>query len=275
MAKKTAVKKVTKAKTAKAKTTKAKTTKPKTAKPKTAKAKPARAKTAPAQAKSTTVTLEETLRQLKSLGDEGIRAWNSKNGAGDNQFGVKRGDIRTLANKIKTNHELALSLWKTGNLDAQFLATLLIKVNQLSADEMDQMVRSVTFAWLADWLHSYVVKEHAEKETLRQKWMADEDRWAARAGWALTAGRVVKSPDGLDLEALLDRIESEMGTADPEVQWTMNMCLAEIGIHFPKHRKQAIAIGEKLGIYRDYPVSKGCTSPFAPIWIDFMVKRKG
>src|SRR5262245_9248361 len=234
----------------------------------------AKAKAGPARAKSTTWTLEETFRQLKALGDEGVRAWNLKNGAGDNQFGVKRGDVRTLANKIKTNHELALSLWKTGNLDAQFLATLLFKVNQLSADELDRMVRSVTFAWLADWLHSYVVKEHADKETLRQKWMADDHRWAARAGWALTAGRVVKSPDGLNLEALLDRIQSEMATAAPEVQWTMNMCLAEIGIHFPKLRKRAIAIGEKLGIYRDYPVSKGCTSPFAPIWINFMVSRQ-
>jgi hypothetical protein len=32
-------------------------------------------------------------------------------------------------------------------------------------------------------------------------------------------------------------------------------------------------VGEKLGIYRDYPVSKGCTSPFAPIWINAMVSR--
>jgi len=251
------------------KPTSAKATKLKTAKP----------KPAAARAKSATVTLEDTLRELESLGDEGTRAWNAKNGAGDNQFGVKRGDIRTLANKIKTNHALALSLWKTGNLDARFLATLLVKVSELSADELDRMVRSVRFAWLADWLHSYVVKEHADKETLRKKWMATDDddaggRWAARAGWALTAGRVVKSPEGLDVVALLDRIEQEMAAAAPEVQWTMNSCLAEIGIHFPQHRKRAIAIGERLGIYRDYPVSKGCTSPFAPIWIDFMVKRQ-
>jgi 3-methyladenine DNA glycosylase AlkD len=237
--------------------------------------KAARTKTAPAQAKSTAMTLEETLRQLKALGDEGIRAHNAKNGAGDNQFGVKLGDIRVLAKKIKTNHDLALSLWKTGNIDAQFLATLLIKVNLLSADEMERMVKSVNYAWVAEWLHSYVLKKHADKETLRQKWMESDDRWAARAGWQLTAGRVTKSPEGLDLEALLDRIEKEMGAADPVVQWTMNMCLAEIGIHFPKLRKRAIAIGEKLGIYRDYPVSKGCTSPFAPIWINFMVSRQG
>jgi 3-methyladenine DNA glycosylase AlkD len=239
----------------------------------------ARAKPAPAPAKGTTWTLEETLRQLESLGNAGVRAQNAKSGplgsgAGDNQFGVPRGDVRTLAKKIKTNHELALSLWNTGNLDAQFLATLLIKVNLLSADEMERMVKSATWIWVADWLYSYVLKEHADKETLRQKWMTSDDRWAARAGWQLTAGRVAKRPEGLDLEALLDRIEKEMGAAAPEVRWTMNMCLAEIGIHFPKHRKRAIAIGEKLGIYRDYPVSKGCTSPFAPIWINEMVRRQ-
>jgi 3-methyladenine DNA glycosylase AlkD len=152
------------------------------------------------------MTLKETLKQLKALGTAKVRAQNAKSGAGDNQFGVSLGDIRVLAKKIRTDHPLALSLWETGNVDAQFLATLLIQPKKLSADEMERMVRS---------------------------------------------------------------------SADPEVQWTMNNTLAAIGIHFPKHRKRAIGIGEKLGIYRDYPVSKGCTSPFAPIWINFMVSRQG
>ena len=221
------------------------------------------------------MTLNETLKQLKALGNEATRKHNAKWGAGDNQFGVKHGDLRALAKKIQPNQELAMALWKTGNVDAQLLAVLLLKPKDLSAEEVDRLVRSVSFAHVADWLNSYVVKQHADKETLRQKWMADDDRWAARAGWGLTAERVVKSPEGLDLKALLDRIESEMGGADPAVQWTMNSALAEIGIHVPKLRKRAIAIGETLGIYRDYPVSKGCTSPFAPIWITAMVSRQG
>jgi 3-methyladenine DNA glycosylase AlkD len=221
------------------------------------------------------MTLNEVLKQLKSLGNEKVRVQNAKRGAGDNQFGVKLGDIRVLAKKLKTDHELAKALWKTGNVDAQFLATLLIKPTALSADELERMVRSVTFMWVADWLHSYVVKAHADKETLRKKWMTSDDPWAARAGWQLTAGRVAKSPKGLDLPRLLDRIRAEMGSAAPEVQWTMNCCLAEIGINHPMHRKRAIAIGEKLGVYRDYPCSKGCTSPFAPIWIGEMVRRPG
>ena len=221
------------------------------------------------------MTLRDTLAKLKSLSDEKVRAHNKKNGAGDNQFGVRLGDIRKLAATIKTDDQLAIALWDTGNIDARLLAVLLIKPKSLSRDELDRMVRSGTFAQVADWLNAYVVKSHPDKESLRQSWMEDDDPWAARAAWSLTSERIGKNPDGLDLPRLLDRIESEMGTAASEVQWTMNFCLAGIGIHFPKHRKRAIAIGEKLGVYRDYPVSKGCTSPFAPIWINEMVRRQG
>jgi 3-methyladenine DNA glycosylase AlkD len=66
-----------------------------------------------------------------------------------------------------------------------------------------------------------------------------------------------------------------MAGAPPAAQWTINNTLAGIGIHHPEHRARAVAIGERLGIYRDYPVSKGCTSPFAPIWIEEMVRRQG
>ncbi len=221
------------------------------------------------------MTLKDTLAELESLGHEKIRARNKKHGVGDNQFGVQMGDIRKLAEKIKTNDKLATALWKTGNLEARLLAILLLTPANLSRDEMDRMVRSLDCAQAADWLNSYVVKNHPDKESLRQTWMEDEHPWAARAGWSLTSERINKSPEGLDLPALLKRIESEMGTLAPEVQWTMNFCLAGIGINFPKHRKRALAIGEKLGVFRDYPCSKGCTSPFAPIWINEMVRRQG
>jgi len=219
------------------------------------------------------MTLPEALKQLEALGNAKVRAQNAKHGAGDNQFGVSLGDIRALAKKIRTDHALALSLWATGNVDAQFLATLLIEPRKLSAEALGQLVQSIAFVRVADWFNAYVVAQHPDKETLRAAWMTAEDRWAARAGWYLTAERVAKNPDGLDLPALLDRVEAEMTDALPEVQWTMNSTLAAIGIHVPRLRKRALALGEKLGIYRDYPVPKGCTSPFAPIWINAMVSR--
>lgn len=220
-------------------------------------------------------TLDNALAQLEALGNEKTRTQNRRNGAGDDQYGVKLGDIRKVAATIRTNHELGLELWETGNLDARLLAILVMVPKKLSTDELDRMARSVGTAQVADWLSAYIIRKHPEKETLRERWMTDDDPWAARAAWDLTAERIGKSPDGLDLAALLDRIESEMADAAPQEQWTMNFCLGGIGIHFPEHRTRAIAIGDALGIYRDYPVSKGCTSPFVPIWINEMVRRKG
>ena len=199
------------------------------------------------------MNINEALSQLKSLGDPARRAYNAKMGGPDNQFGVKLGDIRTVAKKIKTDHELALKLWETGNVDAQLLATLIIKPKSLSASEVDALTRSTTCAQVADWLNAYVVAEHPEKEALREKWMKAKDRWAARAGWNLTASRINKGTADFDLAALLDRIEKELPKAKPEVQ----------------------AIGEKIGLYCDWPVSKGCIPPYVPVWVEAMVKRKG
>jgi len=226
------------------------------------------------------MNLKETLAKLESLGDEKRRAFNVKSGAGKaKQFGVAMGDIRALAKKLKTDHELALRLWKTGNIDAQLLAILLMKPKSLSAAELDTMVRAARFAWVADWFNAYIVKEQPPeyKESLRIQWMEDEDGWAARAGWNLTASRINKGGkdiEGLDLPGLLDRIESELADAPPETQWTMNNTLMAIGIQHSKHRNRAIEIGEKIGLYKDWPMSKGCIPPYAPTAITELVKRQ-
>ncbi|WP_428304373.1 DNA alkylation repair protein [Lacipirellula sp.] len=221
------------------------------------------------------MTVGEILGRLEALGDDARRAHNRKAGALENQFGVKLGDIRALAKKIKTDHQLALELWATGNVDAQLLATLAFQPDSLSARDLEKLTRSTTCTQVADWLNAYVVALHPEKESLREKWMTAKERWTARAGWNLTASRINKGNTAdLDLGALLDRIEQEMPKAKPEVQWTMNNTLGAIGIHSSKHRERAIAIGENVGLYRDWPVSKGCTPPYVPVWVEAMVKRQ-
>ena len=221
------------------------------------------------------MTLKEALAKLEAGADEKRRKHNLKHGAGDKQFGCKMGDIRKVAKAIKIDRELALQLWETEIVDARLLATLIVKPKSLSADELDRMVRSVNCDLVADWLNSYVVKKHPDNETLRQGWMTADDPMAVRAGWNLTSLMVKKNADTLDLPALLDRLENEMGNAPAVAQWTMNFALVEIGINHPEHRERALAIGDRLGVYSDFPTKKGCTSPFAPIWINAMVARQG
>lgn len=219
------------------------------------------------------MTLNEILARLQSLKNDSTYKHNLKWGVGDNQYGVKLGDIKALAKKIKTNQQLALELWETNNYDAQLLATLILDPKELTNEILNHLVRSGIYAQVMDWLYAYNIKDYPDKETLRSTWMQTDNVMASRIGWSLTSGRVSRNPEGIDLEALLNRIETEMGSAPTEVQWTMNSTLAQIGIKFPEHRSRAIAIGEKLGVFRDYPTSKGCTSPFAPSWINEMVRR--
>jgi hypothetical protein len=66
-----------------------------------------------------------------------------------------------------------------------------------------------------------------------------------------TAERVLKDLEDIDSAGLFDRIQAELGVASSATPWNMNRRLGEIGIHFPKHRKRAFAVGETLGVFRD------------------------
>lgn len=221
------------------------------------------------------MTLQQAMSRLEACGNESTRKTNAKYGVGSNQFGARMGDIRAIAKEAKIDHELGLELWATENHDARLLATLVMKPKKLSCEELQSLVATIEAPHLADWFMTNVVRKHPAKEALRQLWMQPCPPMQARLGWYLTSDRISKEPEGLDLEAILDRIEGEMLNAPEVVQWTMNFCLAEIGIKFAEHRARAIAIGEQLGVYRDYPTSKGCTSPYAPTWIAEMVNRAG
>jgi 3-methyladenine DNA glycosylase AlkD len=219
------------------------------------------------------MTVDEALAALKAKADPQWHAMNLRKGAGTAQFGVKMGDIRAIAKQIKSDPPLGLALWATGNVDARFLAILLLKPKALALAEVEALLRSNDFVPVSDWFNSYVLKAHPDKEALRERFMDDPQPMAARAGWSLTAERVEKAPAGLDLAALLDRLAAEMPGADPVVQWTMNNTLAAIGIHHPAHRARVLEMGEAMGIFRDYPTPRGCTSPFVPLWVGEMVRR--
>lgn len=219
------------------------------------------------------MTVADVLDQLEAKGSEKMREMHRRNGYSGLQFGVKMGDIRSVAKPLKTNPELSEQLWQTGNLDAQLVAILIAKPSAIPADRLAHMVSEATLPQLADWLNSYVVRNHPDRERLRTEWMNSLDPMLARSGWSLTADRIAKDSQGLDLSDILDRIEREMAGAPAAVQWTMNFALGHIGIYHPGFRERAVEIGERLGIYRDYPTSKGCTSPFVPLWVAEMVRR--
>ncbi|GAA3787382.1 DNA alkylation repair protein [Sphaerisporangium flaviroseum] len=219
----------------------------------------------------TETTVAEVMAELAELEDPKAREVNEKHG---DDHGVNLGKLRAIAKRLKTQQDLAHRLWGTGDTAARLLALLICRPKAFERDELDVMVREARTPKVHDWLVNYVVKKNRHAEELRLAWSADPDPVAASAGWALTTERVAKKPEGLDLAGLLDVIEAEMKDAPYRLQWAMNNCLAQIGIEHAEHRARALDIGERLEVLKDYPTSPGCTSPFAPIWITEMVRRR-
>lgn len=217
-------------------------------------------------------TLAEVMAELAELDDPKTRAVNAKHG---DDHGVNLGKLRALAKRLKTQQDLARRLWETDDTAARLLALLICRPKAFGRDELDAMLRQARTPKVQDWFVNYVVKKSPHAEELRLVWSADADPVVASAGWALTAERVVKKPEGLDLPGLLDVIEARMADAPDRLQWAMNTCLAHIGIEHAAHRPRALAIGEHLGVLKDYPTSPGCTSPYAPVWITEAVRRRG
>ena len=217
-------------------------------------------------------TVAEVLAELAALEDPRARRVNEDHG---DDHGVNLGELRALAKRLKTQPDLARQLWESGDSAARLLSILICRPTAFERDELDTMMRAARAPKVHDWLVNYVVKKNPHADELRSVWLADPDPVVASAGWALTAERVAKAPEGLDLPGLLDVIEAEMRDAPERLQWAMNHCLAQIGIAHPEYRARAIDIGERLEVLKDYPTPPNCTSPFAPLWIAEMVRRAG
>ncbi|WP_278264419.1 DNA alkylation repair protein [Nocardia sp. AG03] len=219
----------------------------------------------------TETQVAQVMAELAGLEDPKIRAVNEKHG---DEHGVNLTQLRAVAKRLKTQQELAVGLWATGDSSARLLALLICRPKAFTRAELDAMLRAARTPKVQDWLVNYVVKKSPHAEELRVAWFADADPVVASAGWALTSERVVKKPEGLDLDGLLDLIEAGMKDAPVRLQWAMNHTLAQIGIEHPEYRTRAVDIGERLRVLADYPTPKGCTSPFAPVWIAEMVRRQ-
>ncbi|MGY1643500.1 DNA alkylation repair protein [Geodermatophilus sp. SYSU D00703] len=197
------------------------------------------------QTAATGTTVAAVMAEPAGLEDPRIREVNTRHG---DDHGVNLGNLRALAKRLETQQELARELWRTGDSAARLLDLLICRPK--------------------------AVEKNPHAGELRLAWSADPDPVVASAGWALTTERVAKQPEGLDLPALLDVVEAEMADAPDRLQWAMNNCLAQIGIEHVEHRARAIDIGERLRVLEDHPTPPNCTSPFAPVWITEMVRRR-
>lgn len=151
---------------------------------------------------------------------------------------VKLGDLKAHGKAIKKDHALAMELWSTGGYYPRLLATLLFDNKLLAEKVIDQLAADMLRhdakerSQLADWLLANQLAKDKKLVALIGTWEKKPSPMLRRLFWYHQARLrwVGQTPPGNSAD-LVDSLETDMADAEPEVQWAMNFCAGQIGIH--------------------------------------------
>ena len=138
----------------------------------------------------------------------------------------KLGDIKKRGKAIKVDHDLAMALWGQGDYYPRLLATLIFDKKQLNetiiaelaadllthtADERNQ---------LSDWLLANQLMKSKPLIALLETWQENPSPVLRRWFWYYQARLrwMGRTPPPANSAELLEWLEANMGTGEPEVQ---------------------------------------------------------
>ena len=186
--------------------------------------------------------------------------------------------LRALAAAAGKDQGQAVLLWRMGSRKNRMAAVLMLDPRQtapaLIEDWLDQVEAGPAedAEVLGDWLLTNLIIKRPPLVAYAKGWEGSPSILRQRLFW-YTQMRVAKELPADEQDRLVAILERELGSAPPSVQWTMNLAAGQIGILNPDVRQRCISLGERLGLYKDYPTPKGCTSPYLPLWINAIVAR--
>ena len=214
------------------------------------------------------MNLNSALRELKRRGTAQNRKVYRRHGVGENMYGVSFGDLRLLAKQIKTDRDLAVQLWATGNHDAQVLATLIADPAQFNAKLLDAWSRDLGNYVIADQFAGLVARTpYWQKKA--EKWHTARGEWVGRAGWNLI-GQLALHESTLPasyFEPYLSEIKTGIHQQKNRVREAMNNALIAIGIRNAALQEKALSAAQTIGPVEIDHGETNCKTPNATEYI--------
>lgn len=185
-------------------------------------------------------------------------------------FGVSFADYKKLAKQIKTNQELALELWATGNHDARILATMIADPETIDNKTLDLWAKDLDNYVITDAFSSFM-KKCPIAQTKMEKWVLSEKEWIGAAGHSMLSHITMSENDLNDkyFEEHLKRIESKIHSSKNRVRYSMNNSVIAIGVRNDFLKKIATAAAKRIG---PVDVDHGQTSCKTPEAVGYIEK---
>jgi 3-methyladenine DNA glycosylase AlkD len=195
--------------------------------------------------------LKDVMAELEQKGSESIKRVLVKHGAKEPFFGVRIGDMKPIAKKLKGQQALALELYATGIGDAQYLAGMVIDGRQMTAKQLQTWLDTAQWGMISGTIVPWVATEHPDGFALALEWIDSKEVEVARAGWNTLGGIATVTADA-DLPIaqygkLLDRVAKTIKSAPDGVRYSMNYFVIAVGTYVAPLADKAIATARKLG----------------------------
>lgn len=221
------------------------------------------------------VETEKVMAELEALGNEQTRKIFSNHGATGPMFGVKVGDMKKVLKGRKNNHELALALYETGNLDAMYLAGLMADKKKVTPEQLDHWAQNAHFYMVGEYPVAGLAAESPHGAACARKWIDSEQEYVRAVGWSTWSGVVSHQPDGAvdaeEISALLKRVEKDISGEANRVRYTMNGFVIAVGCYVEACSPEALAVAERIGKVSVDMGGTACKVPFAPDYINKVV----
>lgn len=221
--------------------------------------------------------LKEVMAALEAKGSEQIKRILMRHGAKEPFFGVRIGDMKPIAKKLKGQQALALELYATGNGDAQYLAGMVADGAMMSPQELQRWADTAAWRMVSGSTVPWVAAEHAEGYDLALKWIDSPKEHVVLAGWSTLGAWVTTHADAtLDIKrlgALLDRVAKTLHGSPNRVRQAMNYFVIAVGTYVAPLGAKSIATARKLGKVEVEVGDTDCNIPDAESYI--LKSRRG
>ncbi|AOP34779.1 DNA alkylation repair protein [Leptospira tipperaryensis] len=218
----------------------------------------------------------EIMKELESMGSEGVKKIFINHGAKEPLFGVKVGDLKKIQKKIKKNNSLSLELYKTGNADAMYLAGLIADEKEIQKKDLQSWVKTAASPMISECTVAWIAAESKYGWELAKEWIDSPKESIASSGWStfssLLSITTDEQIDSQEILKLLKRVESTIHKSQNRVKYCMNGFVIAVGGFYPKLTEEALKVSQKIGTVNVMTGKTACKVPDAEEYILKMKK---
>ncbi len=201
------------------------------------------------------MNLENIYTELKNSGTAENVAKYKKQGAKGEIFGVSINEIERIKKDIisakpneTTNHQLALELWKTRNVDSRILACMIADPQKTTRNLANKWVSVINYYLIADHLANLVAQTRFGQDIM-YLWIQSPDEYVKRTGFMILnyLAKNDTSKSDLFFKAFLQKIKQEIQFSNNWAKEAMYECLISIASKDKALKEEVLNAIENIG----------------------------